>query len=323
MESLTLWAISDGRAGNVAQAMGLAEAIARRRPATVRDVRVELRRGLALLPPRIWQALGPGLALAGYRNPPAPPWPDLAIGAGRRVAPLLAALRRAEGVKAVQLLDPRMPARAFDLVVAPEHDRLAAVNAVSTVGSIGRLTPGRITAQAARWRHRLAHLPRPRVAVLLGGPSRSATWREADSRALEAALQALAAEGAGLMVTPSRRTPTGLADRLRKIGGGTGAGIWVWRGNGDNPYPGILGLADVVLVTEDSVNMASEAASTGKPVHVFGLTRVAPKIRRFHEGLVAHGAARRFAGGIGRWSYVPLAEADRIAAEVDVRLLTP
>src|SRR3546814_3642619 len=34
-----------------------------------------------------------------------------------------------------------------------------------------------------------------------------------------------------------------------------------------NPNFGILGLADHVIVTGDSVNMVSEAASTGKPVH--------------------------------------------------------
>jgi mitochondrial fission protein ELM1 len=76
-----------------------------------------------------------------------------------------------------------------------------------------------------------------------------------------------------------------------------------------------------VLVTDDSVNMASEAASTGKPVHVFPLARVSPKIHRFHATLEAQGAMRRFEGVIGDWNYPPLAEADRVAAEVDKRLL--
>jgi mitochondrial fission protein ELM1 len=120
------------------------------------------------------------------------------------------------------------------------------------------------------------------------------------------------------MVTPSRRSPEGLVTRLQKR---LGARAYVWDGSGDNPYPGILGLADAALVTADSVTMASEAASTGKPVHVFPLRGMVAKLRRFHDGLEAHGAARAFEGEIGSWSYEPLAEADRVAAEVEARLL--
>jgi mitochondrial fission protein ELM1 len=115
------------------------------------------------------------------------------------------------------------------------------------------------------------------------------------------------------MVTGSRRTPPELSRRIRDAVGGRG---FVWDGTGANPYPGLLGHAAAVLVTEDSVNMASEAATTGLPVHVFALSRVARKIARFHESLAARGASRRFNGAIGGWSYPPLAEADRIAGEL-------
>lgn len=322
--ALLVWAVSDGRAGNVAQALGLAEAIARRRPATVREIRVEPKPPLSVLPPRLWHLGGArpgGWPFTGYRGLPAlqPPWPDLVIGAGRRVAPLVAGLRRAYGLCAVQLLDPQMPASAFDLVVAPRHDRLRAPNALTTIGSIGRLTAERIDREAAHWQPRLGHLARPRLAVLIGGPSRSVRWRAADGEALVAVLARLADEGHALMVTPSRRTPGALVARIERA---LDARAFVWDGQGENPYPAILGLADAVLVTEDSVNMASEAASTGKPVHLFPLSRVGRKIRRFHDALIERGAARRFAGGIGAWTYEPLDEADRIAAEIDVRLLT-
>ena len=60
---------------------------------------------------------------------------------------------------------------------------------------------------------------------------------------------------------------------------------------------------------------------TGKPVHIFPLNRVSARLRAFHATLEAHGAARRFEGEIGTWDYPPLAEADRVAAEVDARLL--
>jgi hypothetical protein len=272
----------------------------------------------------MWHALGareggwPFTAYNARVRRIKPPWPDLAIGAGRRIAPLVAALGQLYAVRTVQILDPRLPLAAFGLVAAPEHDRVTGPNVVATVGSIGRLTPDTVAAAAEPWRSRLAALPRPRVAVLLGGPSASARFGGGAVGRLLEALQGLVEQGHGLMVAPSRRTPEGLVARL---GDALGERALVWDRIGENPYPGILGLADAVLVTQDSVNMASEAASTGKPVHIFALNRVSAKLRRFHAALEARGAARRFEGVIEAWDYPPLAEADRVAVEVDARLL--
>ncbi len=323
-DTLKIWVLTDGRAGNEAQALGLAEAIARRRPAAITVRRVAPKTWTARLPARMWHALGareggwPFTAYGPRVRRIRPPWPDLVIGAGRRIAPLVAALRQLYGVKVVQILDPRVPFVGFDLVAVPEHDRVTGPNVVATVGSIGRMTPDTVAAAAEPWRDRLAGLPRPRVAVLLGGPSASARFGGGAAGRLSEALQGLAEQGHGLMVTPSRRTPDGLVARLHDL---LGDRALVWDRTGANPYPGILGLADAVLVTQDSVNMASEAASTGKPVHIFPLNRVSAKLRAFHATLEARGATRRFEGKIEAWNYPPLAEADRVAAEVDARLL--
>jgi hypothetical protein len=322
--ALKIWVITDGRIGNEAQALGLAEAVARRRPAAITLRRVAPKAWTARLPAQLWHALGareggwPFTAYGPRVRRIRPPWPDLVIGAGRRIAPLVAALRTLHGLKVVQILDPRMPLAGFDLVAVPEHDRVTGPNVVATVGSIGRATPDTVALAAEPWRDRLAALARPRLAVLLGGPSASARFGGGAAGRLSEALQALADQGHGLMVTPSRRTPQGLVARLHDV---LGDRALVWDRTGENPYPGILGLADAVLVTQDSVNMASEAASTGKPVHIFPLNRVSAKLRRFHAALEARGATRRFGGEIEAWDYPPLAEADRVAAEVDARLL--
>jgi mitochondrial fission protein ELM1 len=323
--ALRIWVLTDGRIGNEMQALGLAEAIARRRPAKITLRRVAPKAWTARLPAPMWHALGareggwPFTAYSARVRRIKPPWPGLVIGAGRRIAPLVAALRTLHGVRTVQILNPRMPLADFDLVAVPEHDRVTGPNVVATVGSIGRMTPEFVALAAEPWRDRLAALPRPRLAVLLGGPSVSARFGGGAAGRLSVALQALAEQGHGLMVTPSRRTPEGLVTRLRD---GLGDRALVWDRTGENPYPGILGLADAVLVTQDSVNMASEAASTGKPVHIFPLNRVSARIRRFHTALEARGATRRFEGVIEAWDYPPLAEADRLAAEVDARLLS-
>ena len=89
-----------------------------------------------------------------------------------------------------------------------------------------------------------------------------------------------------------------------------------WDGTGTNPYFAYLGLADGFVVTADSVNMVSEAASTGKPVHVFDLDGGSAKFQRFHDRLRAAGVTRPFAGRLERWSYAPLDDTRRVAEAV-------
>lgn len=315
-----IWALSGGGAGDARQARALAEAVARRSGGRAEERLVAPRAPFDRIPARLWAALGareggwPFSALSDRGAALARPWPDLAIGCGRRVAPVVAALRALGGVRAVQILNPQMRLSAFDQVVAPEHDRLTGPNIVATLGALNDLDAAKLAQAAERWRPRLGHLPEPRIAVLVGGPSKSAAFGARALDALADGLARLAVDGAGLMVTPSRRTPRAAVDRLAETV--TGVGGWVWSGVGENPYQGILGLADAVLVTADSVNMASEAAATGKPIHIAPVDRLDPKLERFHAALAAHGASRPFHGSLDHWAYPALAEADRAASEV-------
>ncbi len=90
--AVKIWAITDGRAGNEVQALGLAEAIARRRPARITVRRVAPKAWTARLPAQLWHGLGvreggwPFTAYNARVRRIKPPWPDLVIGAGRRRA---------------------------------------------------------------------------------------------------------------------------------------------------------------------------------------------------------------------------------------------
>src|SRR5690606_20708650 len=108
----------------------------------------------------------------------------------------------------VQLQDPRAPAGAFDLVVPPRHDGLAGPNVWPIVGSPHRLTPERLTEEARAFEAMLAPLPRPRVAVLVGGKSKAFDLPPARAAALAREIgDAVGATGGSVMVTFSRRTP--------------------------------------------------------------------------------------------------------------------
>ncbi|MEM1300829.1 MAG: mitochondrial fission ELM1 family protein [Pseudomonadota bacterium] len=319
-ERLKLWVLSDGRAGHEAQALGLAEALGRIRSAEIETKTVALKPWAAKLPAVVSHGLGGlpiGWPFAGLEDGGASlrwPWPDAVISAGRRAAPVAAALRKKHGITALQLLDPKIGAAAFDAVIVPSHDALQGGNVYRSLGALNRIEHGRLAAESDAWGSTFGAFPSPRLGVLIGGPSGSAQFTDQDASRLCLALENLADHHA-LLVTTSRRTPPALTETLRTALGDR-AFVWEPSDDGPNPYPGLLGHVDAVLVTEDSVNMASEAASTGLPVHVFPISGVAPKIAQFHEDLTAYGASRRFTGTLGSWEYPPLAEANRLAEDL-------
>lgn len=315
---ITIWAISDGRAGIEAQAVGLAEAVARQVPATIVVKRVGWSGRIGRLPwwanwlPRRW--LTPESEIQ-------PPWPDLWIAAGRATLPLSIRARRWSGGKTyvVQIQDPRVPAHMFDLVIPPKHDRLSGDNVLPITGSPHRVTAARLDTEYAKFKDQIDSLPRPRVAVLLGGKSKA--FDLSAVRAAEMAHQIqlpLEQEGGSLLMTFSRRTPDPakalLTARLRHLPG------IIWDGQGANPYFAFLAAADYILVTEDSTNMAVEAASTGKPVFVLKMDGQSLKFRLFHQELEGMGAARPYGGAFHGWTYAPVDETGRAAAEVVARM---
>lgn len=313
-KSKFIWAISDGRAGLEAQVVGLAEAIGL--PFESKTVRPKW--PWTMLPVTMWPA--PFAALGTNSSDFAPPWPDLVIGCGWRSIPFMLAIKRLSGGKTltVQTQDPRVRPDLFDVVVAPEHDRTQGGNVFSILGSPNRITPDKLSAAAEEWAPRFDALPKPLVAVLIGGTSKAYRLTPGRMKEIAEDLKALQKSGAGLMITTSRRTGTEQVRVLTEAMRGTGA--YMWTGEGPNPYFGMLGLADAILVTADSTNMITEAASTGKPVHILPLLRGSMKFGRFHEALVDRGIVRPYSGRLEKWAYPPLAETARAAGFIRAKL---
>jgi hypothetical protein len=301
------------------QALGLAEAIQRLTPADITVKRICWRPLFDRLP----SALKTPAMLDPSSDAPFPaaaePWPDLWIATGRATLPLSLAVRRRSGGKTfvVQTQNPRGSLSQFDMVVAPAHDDLSGDNVFEILGSPHRITPARVAEAAPAFADRIDPLPHPRVAVLIGGKSRAFDLTEAHAAELADQIAETVAEAGGsLLLTFSRRTPekakAAMTARLSALPG------MIWDGQGPNPLFAFLAAADHILVTEDSANMAAEAASTGKPVHVLPMLplKAAGKFERLHADLETHGATRPFYGMLESWDYEPLAETDRAARAV-------
>jgi hypothetical protein len=310
-DSLKIWTVTDGRAGIENQALGLAEAVARRTPAEIVAKRIGLRTPWSWAPAGFIPA--PRQAMTAASDPLEPPWPDLWIACGRASLPFSMGVRLWSHARTmvVQLQDPRINPREFDLVIPPHHDGLEAPNAFPIIGSCHRVTPERIAREARDYPDDLSSAPPPAIAVLIGGKSKRQDIGAETARRISRELTAL--EGS-LMVTLSRRTTPAaravFARELRPF-----ARLW-YDGDGPNPYFAMLGAADVIIVTADSANMAVEAAATGKPLLIVPVDGDAGKIGLLHQALYERGCARPFQGRLENWRPEPLRETDRAAAAV-------
>ncbi|MEB2344147.1 MAG: mitochondrial fission ELM1 family protein [Deltaproteobacteria bacterium] len=202
-----------------------------------------------------------------------PPWPDLVISAGRRNEPIARWIRNRSDapMRLVHVGRPWAALESWDLVVTTPQYRLPRLaNVLHNETPLHRVTPERLQEAAALWEERLAHLPRPRVVVLAGGPSGPYPFDARSGARLARDASALAARAGGsLLVTTSARTPREAIDALFR-GVSVPSFLYRWRpGDPDNPYFGFLGLADQLVVTGDSVSMMTEACVTGRPVFLF------------------------------------------------------
>jgi hypothetical protein len=203
-----------------------------------------------------------------------PPWPELILTIGRR--PSMAALwvREQSGgrSKVVLIGRPKRNIDDFALIIATPQYRLPArANVVHLDLPLMRADPGRIGEQVEAWRDRLAQLPRPLTAVLVGGPTKPFVFDAAVTRSLiELTLRSAGGEGT-LYATTSRRTPEPVVAAL-KAHLPASAGLFAWSPEAsDNPYLALLGLADRFVVTGDSISMMVEVARLGRPLAVFPL----------------------------------------------------
>ncbi|MEJ0063505.1 MAG: mitochondrial fission ELM1 family protein [Alphaproteobacteria bacterium] len=308
---LSCWVVTDGKVGMENQCLGLVEAIGLK-PIVKR---IRLRSPWRQLSPYL--RLGKRYAFSSKGDPIAPPWPDLLVTTGRLSVPAALRVRNASKrhTLCVHIQDPVIDSRRFDLVIIPRHDGTTGPNVMTTRGSLHRVSASMLAAEGEKFRAQFAHLPRPWVAVLIGGANAVYQFSPREMIPLSVQLADLAKNmPASLMVTPSRRT--GEANMAVLQAALHDVPNFVWDGTGPNPYYGMLALADYVIVTCDSVNMVSEACSTGKPVYVIDLPGGSEKFNRFHQAIRDDGLARPFKGVLEPFSYQPLNDMELVAARV-------
>ena len=310
----TSWTITDGSAGMQSQVIGLASALGTKNTAKI----CRRRKPFAWLPAGLYyNALE---QLTEDSDSLAAPWPDLLITCGRRSVPLALAINKlSKGqTRIIHIQDPHVNPARFDIVVCPEHDKLAGLNVVHTQAALHRVTNAKLAIGSRQLLPHIKHLPRPYHSILLGGSSNS--FKMTAEAALELARQLRSiheANGGSLLITPSRRTDeetiATIKNALTDI-----KNIYFPDLNEYNPFMGLLGMADYIFVTDDSVSMMTEACFTGKPVYLLPLQgHKKSKPKSFANKLIDQGYARQFSGKVESWVYTPMDDRKHVVAFIE------
>lgn len=316
--SATVWALTDDRPGNNVQVLGVAEAL--NWPVDEKAIRYT---AWARLPNVIRGATLAGLTDAS-REALTGPWPDVVIAAGRRSAPVARWIKRqSQGrTKLVQIMFPgRAGAQDFDVIAVPDHDAKRGVakwkNVVSITGAPNLITSDLLKKESDLWRDRFGSLPRPYIAVVVGGATRRRAFSQV--RAFDLGLQVAAlakSTGGSVLLTTSRRTGRGAEAALTQVVPEPRA-LFLWGEEGENPYLGFLAIADAIVVTGDSVTMCAEACATETPVYIYAPPHsMSAKHERLHQRLYDLGYARPLGETLETWSHPPLNPSHDIAEAV-------
>jgi hypothetical protein len=237
------------------------------------------------------------------------PWPDMIIAAGRKsIAPALWVKKQSKNKSYVHFVqDPKWAHHKFNSLSAPQHDGLIGETVFQTIGALNDINKSTLS-QAKKDFPKLAKLANPRIAVLIGGNSKTHQMNDDIIKQLQTI------QG-DLMITASRRTPLKYIEKLKALKG------TYWNGKSKNPFTAYLAYADYILVTSDSVSMISEAIATGRPVYLLKMDGRSPKFDRFYDALTTGGHARWFNGQLENWGTKPLNETAKLAQWLKARYL--
>ncbi|KAI8811312.1 mitochondrial fission protein ELM1-like protein [Cladochytrium replicatum] len=334
VQSLSAWIFSAGSIGRDRQAIALANTMGIHHElkhivpsAAVRWLAPRMQRGLI---ERNWDSkeASKGRSLPWYLsalNPETklaassilPPFPNIVISTcDQTVLGSLHVKECSHGDSfALHLGMPAISPDNFDALVVPQHDWVNGMGAFRTP-KVSKVIPIELpltsidrpqldsTAKDASQKFnipaKVCDGPQYLVlAVLIGAPTRHFRWSSEDvGRFLKQLERAVKLHQHKVLLTFSHRTTPPLRDLitngLTKLGLDHRSDVFIWDGQGANPYEAFLGLADAIAVTADSVMMTAESVHAKKPVYVIGYNCVSGPLHTFHRRLMTRGYTRMF-----------------------------
>lgn len=291
-----IWILVDGRPGNYAQAIGLANEIG------FESRIVNISYGIfSFLPNFILRSslLGVTRATKNKLNN-FDYFPKLIISAGRRSAPVALNIKKnsQNRSKIAQIMNPDFALERFDFIILPSHDKISGHhnNVIRTLGSLTKTNEQAINAECEKFASWFRDYKKTKIAVLVGGDSKSGKFsKESAERLIKKSCEIAKNMNAKLLVLNSRRTSDEATKAIKStLYGDFKFFNWKEIKDGENPYLAIVGFSDFFIATGDSVSMISEVCSTGKPIYIFDEKNISSmKHKKFHKELILQNYAKK------------------------------
>ena len=309
-----IWIITDGKKGTENQCIGLAESLNQK----YKIIKINPILGINHLPSFFWTLpMGkfPLVLLYGKMDILSFNWPKIIIASGKASVGISIVVKKINKNKilVVQIQDPRISSKYFDVVASPKHDRTPGNNIITTLGALNRVNSHTISIAKKHFENKFNFFEKPIVAVLVGGDSKHFRMEEKDIINLILKLNKIQKmTNITILTTFSRRTNSKIIDlfklklnNYKNITSDT---------DKQNPYMGYLAYSDYFIITEDSVSMVSEAANTGKPIYIHRLKGRSKKFESFYKQLYIKNIIRDFKGIIEEpWKYEILDDTVKVA----------
>lgn len=313
--ALAVLIVSDGVPGHVSQARGLVRWLATRFSTCADEHRIALRaRSLArlVLPPLLGRGSG---GLAAYRlfhgEPPRPDAPvDVVVSAGGNTAFANVLLARHLRRPNVFLGSRRrLPGRCFTahLTLEPTNDASNIVMTVAPSPSTGMEMAARGRTFAERHGMESERL----WLMACGGDGAGKTYRATHWRTLGGWMNGLAARhGVRWLISTSRRTGRAGEEALRASIAPDHVAYAVWWSRREERILGdLMGAAERLFVTVDSMSMISECIAAAKPLILVHTGDGAPN--------------QRYQDALGKYQRLGLCGNHEVGATVDDHLASP
>lgn len=212
---------------------------------------------------------------------------DFIISAGSSLVPVNLCLAKDCRAKSVVAMRPGFPFNFFkyDLALVPAHDQgQVPEGTLRTLIAPARMEAMEMEASAQALSKDMREPRKVKISVFIGGPTRRYQIALRDIQELCKMLDQKAFSWGHYALTTSRRTPAEIESFLKANASSARELTVIAREDSRREVvPGMMALADILIVTEESVSMISEALRSGKKVLVlsFESGNLPAKHRRF------------------------------------------
>ena len=214
---------------------------------------------------------------------------DIIVSAGASLVPLNLCLSRENLAKSVVLMKPSFPFNLFryDLALIPAHDQgLMPRGSFRTQGALSDIDEASLNRAREVFAKSIPNPGRVRFSLFLGGETRNFKLSLSEIENLLSEVERSSEKlGGDYLITTSRRTPEEVSHFLKtrlENRGRCQSCVIATQDKRSEVVPGMMALADYLIVTEDSLSMISEALSSGKKVIVVKMAQNGLPNKHYH-----------------------------------------